>query len=266
MQALFKPEILFMGFLFLQFAIVFFVVIKYIIDKVVERRFEELHQKTYPDAQIVTSGQKIPFFKFSELILLVAGPALMAVTMVYSVFSVLNPQVTADIRSKAAEGNMVKITDELSVPDSKIKIWQKTLDNVPVNPNQILATASSDGAARILTSGKTYPYDSVTFTWSGDRAVEKGSKIVGYYVYFGPKNTEISYPNAGYKQSVNPQSDGVFVKTNSYTPSNLVKGQTYYLYVQTATNSVTREHALGLEQVGFMQTVPAKKLFIYKLE
>lgn len=266
MQALFKPEVLFLGFLFLQFAVVFFVVIKYIVDKVVERRFEDLHQKTYPDAQIVSSGQKVPFFRVSELVLLVAGPALMAVTMVYSTYSVLNTNQTVDIRSNAAKQNLVKITDDFSVSEAKIKEWQKTLDNVPVNPNQVLATTSADGITKILTSGRSYKYPELTFTWSGDRAVEPGVKIIGYYVYFGVKNTEIPFPHKNYESSASPQNKGVFVKNNSYTAKDLEKGQTYYLYVQTVTNSENPYYKLGVEQVGYMQTLPAKKLFVYKYE
>jgi hypothetical protein len=266
MQVLFKPEVLFFGFLFVQFAIVFFVAIKYIIDKVVERRFEELHEKAYPDAQIVSSGKKIPFFKVSELIFLIVGPALMAVTMVYSVFSVLNPNTNTDLRSRATDSKLIKITDEVRVPEETIKKWQKVLDNVPVNPNQILATASANGVSKTLTSGRSYPYEEVTFSWSGDRALEKGTKITGYFVYFGTKNTEIPFPVKGHDKTVNPQSDGVFIQSNSFTAKNMTRGKTYYFYVQAVSNSTTIEHRLGLEQVGYMQTLPAKKLFIYKFE
>ncbi|MBI3385146.1 hypothetical protein HY030_03075 [Candidatus Gottesmanbacteria bacterium] len=267
MPVLSKPEVIFTIFLIGQFAVVFFVVIKYIIDKLVERRFEELHQKAYPDAEIISSGQKIPFFRVSELVFLIVGPAIMAASMVFSLKAVLSP-APQDIRSKAAESELeaartVKITENFKVRPEVAAKWQKILDNVPVNPNQITATASSKGKTQILTSGKSYNFSEITFTWRGDKTVEPETKIVGYYVYFGPKNTEIAFPQDKYGDSVNPVTDGIFVATNSYTFKNLTKNQTYYLYIQTKTDSEKPYYNLGLEQVGYLQTLPAKKLFIY---
>lgn len=264
---LFRPETLFISFLFLQFVVVMFVVIKYVIDRLVERRFEQLHRQAYPDAQIVSSGQKIPFFKVSELMFLLVGPSLLAATMVYSIYTVTSP-VSQDLKTKAAENTLeaqrtVKITDNFKVRPEVAAKWQKLLDNVPLNPTQILATASAEGNVKILTSDKEYGYPEVTFTWSGDKAIEPGTKIVGYYVYFGTNNTEIAFPNTGYEKSVNPASMGVFTTTNYYTVKNLTKGQTYYLYVQTKTDSKTPYYELGLEQAGYLQTLPAKKLFTY---
>ena len=106
----------------------------------------------------------------------------------------------------------------------------------------------------------------MTFSWSGDKAIEPGTKVVGYYVYFGPKNVEIPFPQNNYATSVNPFSGGKFTATASATFSDLKEGQTYYFYVQTKTDSKTPYYDLGLEQVGYLQTLPAKKLFIYKLE
>ncbi|MCL5675630.1 MAG: fibronectin type III domain-containing protein [Patescibacteria group bacterium] len=264
---LFKPEILFLIFLFLQFAVVMFVVIKYIIDKLVERKFEDLHKQAYPDAQIVSSGQKIPFFKVSELVFLIFGPSLLAVAMVYSVYTVVSP-VPQDLLTKAAENELeaqktVKVTDNFKVRPEIAAKWQKILDNVPLNPTQVLATASAQNNIKILTSGKEYSYPEITFTWSGDKTVEPGVKIIGYYVYFGPKNTEIPFPKPNWMNSVNPVSIGKFTPKNSYTFSDLIPGQTYYLYIQTKTDSKTPYYDIGMEQVGYLQTLPAKKLFTY---
>ena len=264
---LFKPETLFIAFLFLQFVVVMFVVIKYVIDRLVERRFDELHRQAYPDAQIVSSGQKIPFFKVSELMFLLVGPSLLAATMVYSIYTVTSP-VSQDLKTKAAENTLeaqrtIKITDNFKVRSEVAAKWQKLLDNVPLNPTQVLATASAQASVKILTSEKEYSYPEVTFTWSGDKAIEPGTKIIGYYVYFGPYNKEIPFPNQGYEKSVNPNSMGVFTATNSYTFNNLVKGQTYYLYIQAKSDSKNQFYELGLEQVGYLQTLPAKKLFTY---
>lgn len=273
MSVLFKPEILFIAFLFLQIAVVFFVVIKYVIDRIVERRFEELHQKTFPDAQIVTSGQKIPFFKVSELTFLIIGPALLSVSMVYSLYQVLTPGQSQSLSSKAQEAmtsaqNMIKITDNYSISSTTAKKWQDLLDNIPINPNQVLATVSAGGRTKILTSEKPYNYNEVNFSWSGDRAVEAGTKITGYYVYFGPSNTEIPFPLDGYKKSVDPKNMGIFVAANSFSAKNLVQGQTYYLYVQSVSDSQNENnyYKYGLEQVGYFQTLSAKKLFTYIYE
>lgn len=264
---------LFIAFLFLQIAVVFFVVIKYVIDRIVERRFEELHQKTFPDAQIVASGQKIPFFKVSELMFLIIGPSLLSVAMVYSLYQVLTPGKSQSLSSKAQEAmapaqNMIKITDNFSTSSATAKQWQALLDNIPINPNQVLATVSASGKTKILTSEKSYNYPEINFSWSGDRAVEAGTKIIGFYVYFGPSNTEIPFPLDGYKKSVDPKSMGILVTTNSFTTKNLVKGQTYYLYVQSVSDSKNENqyYKYGLEQVGYFQTLSAKKLFIYIYE
>ncbi len=265
-MSLFKPETLFIAFLFLQFVVVMFVVIKYVIDRLVERRFDELHKQAYPDAQNVTSGQKIPFFKVSELMFLMIGPSLLAVSMVYSVYTVVSP-VPQNLVTKAAENALevqrtIKVTDNFKVRPQVAAKWQKLLDNIPLNPTQILATASAESNVKILSSDKEYSYSEVTLSWSGDKAIEPGTKIIGYYVYFGPKNTEIPFPKDKYASSVNPEKDGKFVTTNSYTTSDLKPG-IYYLYVQTKTNSKTPYYDLGMEQTGYLQTLPAKKLFTY---
>jgi len=266
-MSLFKPETLFITFLFLQFVAVMFGVIKYVIDRLVERRFDELHKQAYPDAQNVTSGQKIPFFKVSELMFLMIGPSLLAVSMVYSVYTVVSP-VPQNLVTKAAENALeaqrtIKVTDNFKVRPQVAAKWQKLLDNIPLNPTQILATASAQSNVKILSSDKEYNYPEVTFSWSGDKAIEPGTKIIGYYVYFGTDNTEIAFPNPGYEKSVNPASMGIFVTTNSYTFNNLVKGQTYYLYIQAKSDSKNQFYDLGMEQTGYLQTLPAKKLFTY---
>jgi len=160
----------------------------------------------------------------------------------------------------------IKITDKLWIKPETKDQWQKLLDNVPVNPREILATASASGYVVILTSGKTYNFPEVTFSWSGDKAIELGTKIVGYYVYFGPKNTEIPFPEDGADDSVDPVDEGFFVDKNYYTFKNLKKGQTYYLYVQSKTNSKASFYNVGMEKVGYLKTLPAKKLFVYKYE
>lgn len=262
-----KPEYLFFIFLIIQFSVVFFVVVKFIIDRLVERKFEQLHKESYPDAHISDTNRKIPFFRLSELMFLIVSPAVMGVAMIYSLKTVLNPAGTTDIRSQAAASQTVKVTDNFYIRPEKAAEWQKILDNVPLNPNQVLATASANGNVKILTSEKPYPYDEITFTWSGDKAVEPGANVIGYRVIFGTDNTEIAFPNAGWEKSVAPSGkDGIVVKNNSYKFTKLEKGKTYYLYIQTETDSTTPYYNWGMEQVGYMQTLSARKLFVYKYE
>lgn len=269
-MSIFKPETFFIVFLFLQFVVVMFVVIKYVIDRLVERKFEDLHKQAYPDAQIVSNGQKIPFFRVSELMFLIVGPSLLAVTMVYSLFTVTSP-VSNDLKTKAAENTLeaqrtVKVTNNFKVSPQTAAKWQKILDNIPLNPTQVLATSSANGSVKILTSGQEYSFPEVTFSWSGDKAIEQGTKVLGYYVYFGPKNMEIPFPQPNWTTSVNPVSVGVFTSINSYTFKDLTPGQNYYLYVQTKTDSKKPYYDIGMEQTGYLQTLPAKKLFIYHLK
>lgn len=168
--------------------------------------------------------------------------------------------------ASSANAATIKITDKLWIKPETKDQWQKLLDNVPVNPQKVLATASANGYVVILTSGKTDNFPELTFSWSGDKAVEPGTKIVGYYVYFGPKNTEIPFPEAGADDSVDPVDEGFFVDKNYYTFKNLKRGQTYYLYVQSKSDSKVSFYNVGMEKVGYFKTLPAKKLFVYKYE
>ncbi len=148
----------------------------------------------------------------------------------------------------------IKISDNLSISSDTAKAWQGILDNIPLNPTEASATVSGAGE--------------ITFSWTGDKAREPGTKIIGYYVYFGPKDIEIPFPDAGFENSVNPKGEGVFVKQNSFVARELVKGQTYNLYIESVTDSKNPNiyYRFGMETVGFMKTLSAKKLFTYKYQ
>lgn len=197
---------------------------------------------------------------------LIVGPMILAVSLAYSFNRANSASGEVDITSKAApEINeaTVKVTDSVKITPEIAAKWRTILSSVPKNPDSVVATASKSGKMVTLFSGQPYDYPEVTFTWSGDRAVEQGAKIIGYYVYFGPKYKEIPFPTNGNGESVWPSIDGVLVKSNSYTVSNLAKGTRYYLYVQSISDSTVPYHNLGMEEVAPYQTLQAKKLFTY---
>lgn len=168
-------------------------------------------------------------------------------------------------KTSAAPVETFQVTDNYKVRQTTKEQWTKLLQNIPENPKQVEAVATSGGKKIILESGKTYNYSNITFTWLGDKPVEPGTKIVGYYVYFGTKNTEIPFPNDGYQTSVNPRRDGEFVETNTFTVNPTDKGQTYYLYVVSVSDSKNSNeyYKYGMENLGLFKTLPARKLFTY---
>ena len=220
-----KPEYIFIGFLFLQFLVVFGVVVKYIINKMVERRFDELHRNAYPEAQVVSTKQKVSYFKGSELMFLLAGPAVLAVSMVYSLNAVLAPAGTQDVRSMAEEQQTMSV----------IETQQEVLANRKNNLVVIDAEASSGVTPVKLHSGEAYPYDKVNFSWSLSDAVQNAS-VRGYFVYFGEKDPAL--------ETVDPSILGSFTQSPVFVAQNLEAGKTYYLAIQA--NLVKDRYSLGL--------------------
>ncbi len=209
-------------------------------------------------------------FGVLEVVTLIIAPAISAFAFVYVAFLTISTQSVADTRSKAAQETvpMVTIAGNTRIKASVASSWQQLLAAVPTNPTAVTATASAGNKVIALMSDNTYPYQRVTFTWTGDQAREPGTKIVGYFVYFGPQNTEIPFPLPGYETSVDPKTMGVRVSTNSYTTPNLAHGQTYYLYVQSISDSKNSNpyYKFGMLEVGYLETLSAKKLFTYRYE
>lgn len=194
---------------------------------------------------------------------LLLGPMVLAASLAYSFVMVNNANTSFDIRSKAASNRSVKVTETFSTTPQMAAIWRTTLANLPKNPTTVTATISQKGVPQTITSGGSYPAASVTFTWDQGVAVEPGTKIAGYYVYFGPKDTQIPFPDDGYRTSVDPYQEGVKVTTNSYTADNLIKGQTYHLFIRSFTDSKNFDYKNGVEVVSGFRTLPAKELFSY---
>ncbi len=203
------------------------------------------------------SGSKFGTTLMGLSVLMVAG------SIIYSSTLIVNSSNPINTNSKAAE----KINQQILPNDPKLlAAYKKVFDNIPDNPDTVIATASSKGEMITLNSNQPYPYEEVIFSWPIPKTHEPGSKIIAYYVYFGPDHFEIPFPLPGHEKSVTPKNDGVKVTENSYTAKDLVKGQTYYLYIQTQTDSKKTVYSIGMEKLPNFQTLPAKNLFIYKYE
>lgn len=243
--------ILFLALIFFELLGLILLTVKYIHDR---NKNQQDSAATKP-----VHGVNI-FFLFVAILL-------SAVSFVVLTFTTVGKQSVGDTRSKAADvpPPMVTIAGNLQVPAPVVDEWKKLLDAVPTNPDQVIATAAAQGTIFTLTSGNTYSHPTVTFSWSGAKAKEPETNIVGYYVYFGPEHTEIPFPLDGYKTSVDPKSMGVLVSENVYKATNLVKGTTYYLYIQSVSDSKNpnKYYQYGLTQVGELETLSAKSLFTY---
>lgn len=89
----------------------------------------------------------------------------------------------------------------------------------PSNPTSFSGLSQAAGGVSI-SSGQSYRYQSPYFSWTG--ATDTESSVAGYYVYFGTNG------------SANPESEGSFQTTNTYTvTADMVQGQTYYLRLQS---------------------------------
>lgn len=197
-------------------------------------------------------------------LLLIFSSLIFTLSVAFSYLQMSSNKLTTN--SQAADKTAstdVLIEDNLYIRKQTAIEWQKIIDNSPQNPNQVTATASLKGKIIFIQNNTTNDYSEITFTWTGEKAVEPNTKITGYYVYFGPNNTEIPYPKKDYLTSVTPQYIGQLVNSNTFTATNLTKGTTYYLYVVAVSNSSNKKQKFGIERLGGFKTLPAKKLFTY---
>lgn len=93
---------------------------------------------------------------------------------------------------------------------------------VPTAPSSLTALDQTGGLVS-LTTNTWYSYTAPYFSWSG--ASDAGSGLAGYYVYFGTDNT------------ADPQTAGVFQVGNSFVPSSMASGTTYYLRIRARDNA-----------------------------
>jgi hypothetical protein len=153
------------------------------------------------------------------------------------------------------------------VDDPQLKEkWDGWMDNVPQNPTEVEAVCQSTGEA--IPSGQPTSCPIPQFTWSGAQANEPGTNIIGYNVYFGTENTIIPFPDEGFEQAVSPKKMGTFQGNNIYQPQDLASGTTYYLFVQSVTDSSNQDYQAGASIVDreLYKTRPADILFTYVYE
>ena len=94
----------------------------------------------------------------------------------------------------------------------------------PENVSEVFGYSGS-GKTIPISFDSTYGYTAPYFEWEAPD--EPDGVVAGYYVYFG---TNVN---------ADPVYDGVFQEGNSFIPSYLVSGQTYYLIITTRNLSPT---------------------------
>lgn len=186
--------------------------------------------------------EKIPVKKdinFLNAALFVLGPLFMVGAFAFSLYHLrLKPQAPETY-----------VTEEGSPQVTKESIIQ-TLTNAPLNPTQATARCQSTGEE--IVSGQPTSCSDPIFTWSGEKTRELGTKIVGYWVYFGEKNNTqpLYYGEKGKDQNlktvVRPIVEGKLQETNEFKPTNLEKGKTYYLAISAQSDSKNILWSYGL--------------------
>ncbi len=91
----------------------------------------------------------------------------------------------------------------------------------PENPTN-LTVLSSQGSSTNLTTATWYNHAHPYFEWSGAGG---GQGVQGYYVYFGTT------------EGADPLNDGVFQVANTYSPTTMNSGSTYYLKIKAKDNA-----------------------------
>jgi hypothetical protein len=110
-------------------------------------------------------------------------------------------------------------SDRISSPDiESISVTYTGDTTAPVNPTAVTAKSQEVGGVS-LTSGNSYKYTNPYFTWSG--ASDTESDIAGYYVYFGTSSV------------ADPETDGTFQTSNTYSVTTGLTTGTYYLILET---------------------------------
>lgn len=106
---------------------------------------------------------------------------------------------------------------------SSVGNWTIKIDTAnPTDPANLTSALSAPSGSTI-TSGNYYNYPGPYFSWSAGTDALSG--VAGYWVYFGVNAV------------ANPENDGVFQTSASYTASSLTTNSTYYLKVKIQDNA-----------------------------
>lgn len=188
-------------------------------------------QKTTDEPPIETPNKKSPGLNF----LMVLGPLFLAGSLAFSIYTLKFKKTMPEtyVAEKATEGSV-----------------KQTLENAPLNPTK--TTARCQSTRKEIISGQPSSCPDPLFTWSGEKTREPGTKIIGYWVYFGEKNNiqPLYYGEKGKDQDlwsvVRPIADGKFQETNQFKPTSLEKGKTFYLAVTARSDSKNLLWSFGL--------------------
>jgi len=97
----------------------------------------------------------------------------------------------------------------------------------PTAPTQLTALSGTGGSP--ITTDIWYSHPNPQFTWPAAEtvggALDEGSGVIGYYVYFGIDET------------ATPSTAGILQEDTTYTATNLISGQTYHLRIQARDNA-----------------------------
>ncbi len=117
---------------------------------------------------------------------------------------------------------LLATSDGVSTPtidDITISYSSENVD--PINPSIISATSSRIGG-ETMTTNTPYKHTHPYFSWT--EAVDAGSQIEGYYVYFGTDS------------SADPETDGIFQTATSFSVNTAMTTGDYYLLLKTKDN------------------------------
>lgn len=166
-------------------------------------------------------------------------------------------------------------TKELNPLDKKEKERSvKAITYAPLNPTSVVAICKS--TKKKIVSGEPTSCPDPLFTWFGAKIREPDTKIIGYWVYFGPKNNVGSIYYAPHEKAKTqdktkiliPVLDGKFQESNKFAPINLEKGKTYYLAVSAKSDSKDEfnylPYGITNPDVNNLKAQAAKILFVYK--
>lgn len=209
-------------------------------------------------------------------ILMVAGPLFLVASLSVSalMFNVRSgapvdntkSEQTADELQQMIQRTTVTLPNGITIAEETKLKWDRWLNSVPVNPAEVKVMCESTGAQ--ISSGVATVCSDPVFMWSEGKAQEKGTRVIGYQVYFGKENNTTPFPEPGSKQAVSPKKMGWFQEGREFKPDELERGATYYLFVQTVSDSANEDYKYGQDIVSREKysTRPADILFEYVYE
>jgi hypothetical protein len=193
-------------------------------------------------------------------VLLLSGPLFLLVSLGVSVYLVKQPPGALELRGRASE----------TAPVSGEEGVKEMLRNTPLNPTSAVAVCQSTN--EVLQSGKPTDCADPLFTWSGEQAREPGTKITGYYVYFGEKSDDSPLAYQASKEErdlvIKPIIEGDRLTENQFAPTDLAKGKTYHLAVTAVSDSQSPLWQMGLSNPDpeNLSAQAAEILFVYQYE